>query len=303
MSMFLAAALLGQLPLDSTVRLTPEVTGVKQGDPLLLRIDVRFGVRRPSHYPHDGEGLSSAGKGLVVSVRKPDSHLYELVRDLEYGGLNREMRPADRRTAETPGKADAAFLWVLADLDFREHDLFTLRAMGKPVPEPRLTTVFNRPGVFLIRARLMLRDAKGVLYYVYSEPIAIQVEAQAPAAQKASDEVRPILFYDIPACRIGESDDAEKVRAALPLLGESGAAAAIRRVLPVDDLRAAAPGEPRRKALAACDQVRGALTPLAQGAFDLDLATALRSMGERKESERRLKTAPDGPRKLSLSLY
>ncbi len=312
------AALLGHLQLDHAVRLTPEVATVKQGDPLLVRVDVRFGLRRPSDYPRGRMSPSPKTWELAVSVRRPPGRGYEIVHTADYGSAaTRESAPPPR-IPKPYGHADAAFMWVVSDRgpvvfdvpgEFRKEFAQVRRGRengsdaGKP--EPRDVPVFDGPGEYLVRARVILRDAdpKGTYYDVYSAPVAVRVEAQAPAAQTASDAVRPVLYHSLPAAGyMYPPGEADALRAALPELGISGAAAAARRVLALAALGAAPAGEPRRRALAECDRLRAGLPPVGRGAFDLDVADWLIEHGEPEEASARLRAAPAGPRRLMLAI-
>ena len=309
--MFVFAACILCLQPCHTVRLTPEVTTVTQGEPLLVRADVRFGIRRPSNYACYGSGLSPSTRTLAVSIRKRGEAAYRVIRTSNYGFflevcfhiLTDKFRPMP------PGRNDAAFVWVVAD------------ATGRPLPdgpgefrhpaptkhfEPRPEGIFDAAGEYQIRARILLKDDLDNMsskrwYEVYSPPVTIRVVAATPEFQAKSDAVRPILYRAFPEAKLAPAE-AAALRAALPALGDSMTASAARRLLALHDLKQSRPGDSRRKALAECEKLRATLSPVGRDGFALDHLKVLIDVREFDWALAVWKAAPEGPRRLTLGL-
>ena len=279
---FVGASILSLIQFHPTVRIIPEISTIKQGDPLLLRADLKFGIGPEYFYLYPYIKLSPSSSELEVSVRRPDGVDYQVVRTTNHHTANVERWiPAAETKGEPPGKSDAGFVWVVRDRD-----------------EP----VFSEPGNYLLRARVRLQDRTGAVREVYSEPVVIKVEPTPPALAKAITGVQPDLYYALAKPGYFVSPQrAEVLRDARGLEGSS-AASAVRRVLALSSLQRSKPGESRRAALAECERVRAALPPVGVPAFDIEYADALLVAKEYARGRKVIERIPEGPRRLSVRI-
>ena len=307
--LIIAGTFISSVQLNDSLRLTPERTTIRQGDPLLCRVDLCFGLR-PSCYRRGPYELSPATRNLVLSVRGPGRPWYQIVRTSGYN-VN-ALDETHRIAAPVPEPYDsraAVFVWLLADRDtpvvFDTPGEFHNRDDGPRQAQrvPRAAPLFDAVGDYSIRARVVLLDTRGFVFAVHSPPVIIRVEPQDPAVLAASAKIRDILYYFLKEDRYLPNDSAPRLREALPELGTSGSASAVRRLLALDALRDAPPGEPRSRAVAECDRVLAGLPAVGQAAFSLALASNFVNLHELDLANKHLNATPAGPRRLVLSDY
>ena len=275
--------MLGLVQWQPTVRLMPEAVIVKQGDPLLLRVDMTFGVLPPHYYFFEYSGLNPINGGLVVTYRRPNGRDYKIaLTPNDFTNSRPERRvPTEQSRPEPAGKSDAAFIWVVRDRD-----------------QP----VFDTPGDYSIKARVILQDRQGVVREIDSPPVTIRVEPTPPLVAKAVAEVQPVLNDSLSSGGYYASDAGANTLKRATGLDGSQAASATRQVLSLYALAKSPPGEPRRDALAQCERVRGTLSPVARSAFNFVYAENLLGCQEFDRGLKLIEGLPSGPRKLSLRM-
>ena len=294
----LIVSLMGLLHLGHSLRLVPNVTMIQQGDPLLTNVTMRFGLLRPSYYPYGSTSFSPASGILSIFVRKPGGLEFEVVRTSDYAIMNVE---AMRGRPEPYGRADAAFVWLVAS--HAEEPPASKLLLTNPLKMPD-KPLFNELGEYQIRARVTLSDADHKFYHLDSGPVMVRVRPRPAVSRESARAAWPILYRHLIAGGyvVQAANDRAVLRAALPALGESEAASAVHQVLALTKLRESQPGESRKDALTVCNRLRLTLSPVGKPAFDLEYAAILLELREYELGSEVWRETPHGPRRLTVGL-